>query len=87
MRFILCTLVCLCSGLVFASEMSDPFGTEAMLPPKPALHIGGAVGDPCEAVSLDHALNLLEVVNLALCNNPKTREVWANSRFQAEQRG
>jgi TolC family type I secretion outer membrane protein len=80
-------LLVLSNCQVFASEMSDPFGTEAILPLKPALRIGSAVGDPCEAVSLDHALNLLEVVNLALCNNPKTREVWANSRFQAEQVG
>jgi outer membrane protein len=87
MRSILRTLLCLWSSLVFASEMSDPFGTEAMMPLKPALRIDGAVGDPCAAQSLNHALNLLEVVNLALCNNPQTRVVWATSRVQAEQVG
>lgn len=80
-------LLFLWNSLAFASETSDPFGTEAMLPLKPALRIGGAVGDPCEAQPLDHALNLLEVVNLALCNNPQTREVWAISRAQAAQVG
>ena len=84
---VICILLSHWNSLAFASEMSDPFGTEAMVPLKPALRIGGAVGDPCEVLSLDHSLNLLEVVNQALCNNPKTREVWAISRFQAEQVG
>lgn len=80
-------LLCLWSGLAVAGETSDPFSTEAMLPLKPALRLGGAVGDPCEAQSLDHSLNLLEVVNLALCNNPQTHVVWANTRAQAAQIG
>ena len=63
-----------------AAETSDPFGTDATLPPRPALRMGDTAADPCAAQPLDHALNLLEVVNLALCNNPQTREVWANSR-------
>jgi TolC family type I secretion outer membrane protein len=70
-----------------AGETSDPFGTEGMLPLKPALRLGGAVGDPCESQSLDHMLNLLEVVNLALCNNPQTHVAWANSLVQAAQIG
>ena len=70
-----------------AGEMSDPFGTEAALPLKPALRLGGAVGDPCAGAMPAGALGLLEVVNLALCNNPQTREVWASSRAQAAQIG
>jgi outer membrane protein len=69
------------------AETSDPFGTDAMLPPRPALHIGGATADPCAAQPLDHALNLQQVVNLALCNNPQTRVAWANSLIQAAQVG
>jgi outer membrane protein len=84
---VICALFCPWSGSVIAGETSDPFGTDSMLPPKPALRLSGAVGDPCEMKSLDHALNLLEVVNLALCNNPQTREVWANSRVFAAQLG
>jgi TolC family type I secretion outer membrane protein len=71
----------------FARETSDPFGTDSMLPPRPALRIEGAGGDPCAAQPLDHALNLQEVVNLALCNNPQTHVVWANSLAQAAQVG
>jgi len=70
-----------------AGEISDPFGTEAALPLKPALRLGGAVGDPCAGVMPVGALGLLEVVNLALCNNPQTREAWASSRAQAAQVG
>ena len=81
-----CALLCLCS-LALAAEASDPFGTEAALPLKPALRLGGAVGDPCAAAMPDGALNLLEVVNLALCNNPQTREVWASAQAQAAQVG
>jgi outer membrane protein TolC len=36
---------------------------------------------------LNGSLNLLEVVNLALCNNPQTREAWASARVQAAQVG
>jgi outer membrane protein len=70
-----------------ARETSDPFGTDSSMPPKPALRIEGAAGDPCSAQPIDHALNLAEVVNLALCNNPQTHVAWANSLAQAAQVG
>jgi len=82
-----CALLCLWSSLALAEGTSDPFDTEAMLPLKPALRLGGAVGDPCAAAMPTGELNLPEVVNLALCNNPQTREVWASSRIQAAQVG
>lgn len=86
-RSLLTALLCLWSSLALPQETSDPFGTETALPLKPALRLGGAVGDPCMAAAPDNALGLLEVVNLALCNNPQTREVWASSRAQAAQFG
>jgi len=70
-----------------AASISDPFDTGSLIPPKPALHLSNVTGDPCAPQPLDHALNLLEVVNLALCNNPQTRVVWASTRAQAEQVG
>ena len=70
-----------------AASISDPFDTEALLPPKPALHWSETTVDPCTAQPLDHSLNLLEVVNFVLCNNPQTRVVWASTRAQAEQVG
>ena len=80
-------LLFLWSSFAFAGNISDPFDTEELLPPKPALRLGGSVGDPCAEAMPKHALNLLEVVNLALCNNPQTREMWANSQVQAAQVG
>ena len=80
-------LLVLSNSHAIARETSDPFGTDSALPPRPALRVEGAVGDPCAAQPFDHALNLLEVVNLALCNNPQTHVAWANSRVQAAQVG
>lgn len=67
------------SGTVVAAEPPDPFSTEAALHHQPR--------GSCEKVQPGHALDLSAVVNIALCNNPQTREVWANSRAQAAQLG
>lgn len=83
---VLCLLLCLWSGIAACAE-PDPFDTEAGVPLRPALHLGGAVGDPCANAIPQGTLSLPDVVNLALCNNPQTREVWASSRVQAAQLG
>lgn len=75
------TLLCFCSSLACAAENSDPFNTDAMLPSRPALYPGGS--DPCTQPLSKAPLNLADVVNLALCNNPQTRIAWASSRVQA----
>lgn len=85
-RSALPALLCLWSSIA-ACAQPDPLGTETSLPLKPALRLGGAVGDPCAEARPHDELNLFEVVNLALCNNPQTREVWASSRAQAAQVG
>jgi len=41
--------------------------------------------EPCQAVAETAALSLSDVVELALCANPQTREVWANARYQEAQ--
>ncbi len=82
-----CALLCLWSVSALAETTRDPFDTEALLPLKPALRLGGAVGDPCADAMPAGALDLPEVVNLALCSNPQTREVWASARVQAAQVG
>ena len=79
-------LVLMCCH-AFARETSDPFDTGSAAPSRPALRVDGTVADPCAAQPLDHPLNLLEVVNLALCNNPQTRVAWASSLVQAAQVG
>ena len=87
MRALFCLLICLWQGFALAGETSDPFDTGSLLPPKPALRSNGVAGDPCTPQPLDHPLNLTEVVNLALCNNPQTRVAWANSLVEAAQVG
>lgn len=69
-----CTLT-LSTG--YAHETSDPFGTR--LPEES--------GYSCEEININRTLDLAGVVNGVLCNNPQTREVWANSRAQAAQTG
>lgn len=66
-----------------AAETSDPFSTTDKFTAKPAL----AGGAPCADALPTAGLDLAAVVNIALCNNPQTREVWANSRAQAAQVG
>ncbi|MBS1191628.1 MAG: Outer rane efflux protein [Rhodocyclaceae bacterium] len=66
------------------AEISDPFATEAMAPPRPSPALAGRQGgSPCAAALPATALTAIDAVDLALCNNPQTREVWANARAQA----
>lgn len=41
--------------------------------------------EPCRAVAESEELGLADVVELALCGNPQTREVWASARYQEAQ--
>ncbi len=76
-------LLCVCAGYACAAESADPFSTEARQARRPALQNG----EPCADARPDRPLDLFGVVNSALCNNPQTREAWANSRAQAAQVG
>ena len=79
-------LVVLGNGLTISAAHSDPLGTAAM-PRKSASSQHGVAAEPCAAQSPDHPLDLPEVVDFALCNNPQTHEVWANTRAQEAQVG
>lgn len=67
----------------------DPFSTGAATPPRPALHGSGTEygARPCQLPRSGVPLEVIEAVDLALCNNPQTREIWANARAQAAQFG
>jgi outer membrane protein len=80
---LICTLSC--SGWAAAQDTSDPFSTENKLTRRPALLM--TEPNPCADTKADHPLDLSAVVNIALCNNPQTREMWASSRAQAAQIG
>jgi TolC family type I secretion outer membrane protein len=69
------------SGDVFSTlELTSPSVAGSMLP-------GDDGQEPCSIVHADGPLGLADVVERALCNNPLTREAWANARFQAAQVG
>ena len=62
----------------------DPFGTEAMAPTPPRLSLPAEASfAPCQAPKPDAIYGVIEVVDLALCQNPKTHELWASARNQA----
>ena len=63
---------------------TDPFGTLEAVPPMAGLHAAPA---PCQPADLARPLDLAVVVDLALCNNPLTRQGWASARVQAAQVG
>lgn len=47
----------------------------------------GSSNLPCQALPADGAYGVLEVIDLALCKNPRTRELWSVARVQAAQVG
>ncbi len=66
----------------------DPLGTAEITPPPPSPQSAGRQVDaPCQRALPQSAISAIDAVDLALCNNPKTREVWANARAQAAQVG
>jgi outer membrane protein TolC len=78
------------SNLTFAEESiwyksNDPLKTEAFTPP--AIPDGYLERPSCSATNYEAALTLADVAEAALCNNPQTREAYANARVQAAQVG
>jgi outer membrane protein len=63
----------------------DPLKTEAFTPP--AIPDGYLDGNACNTIVNNGALTLADVAEAALCNNPQTREAYANARVQAAQVG
>ena len=87
-RSVLLTLTALASTIAaeaMAFGLVDPFSTEAITPPHPVLFPSSYA--PCQALPAGTTYGVLEVVDLALCQNPKTHESWANTRVQAAQVG
>lgn len=78
------------SNFLFADESiwyksNDPLKTEAFTPP--AIPDGYLERPRCTATNYEAALTLADVAEAALCNNPLTREAYANARVQAAQVG
>ncbi|MBE7422909.1 MAG: TolC family protein [Zoogloeaceae bacterium] len=66
------------------AQAADPFGALEAVPPIAGLQ---AAPVPCQSADLAKALDLAEAVDLALCNNPQTRQAWGAARVQAAQVG
>lgn len=63
----------------------DPFSTDQMLQRGRLDQVVNV--DQCNKQKIINPLSLADVVDLALCNNPQTRALWANARAQAAQVG
>ena len=62
----------------------DPFNTTSQLPPRPQLASSADSSfSPCQALTANSILGVIDVVDQALCRNPKTVELWASARNQA----
>lgn len=71
-----------------AREGFDPFDTETQIQPPPGFASDTEGGyQPCRQGKELAPLAVADVVDAALCANPRTREVWANARVQAAQVG
>lgn len=85
MRFLPCFfLLTVAFSRAWGGGLADPFDTEAMTPLKPSPRLAARIGEaPCATNLPATALTAVDAVDLALCNNPQTREVWASARAQA----
>lgn len=81
-------LMVVCSAAV--AQTADPFSTRDLAASSQAGSLRQPVlASPCklEPIGKESSLSLPEIVERALCNNPQTREAWANARYQAAQVG
>jgi len=87
MRIFPVFLLLTATGTALAAGI-DPFNTAGITPPMPSPQIAGRQGDvPCAREIPGTPLSAIDAVDLTLCNNPQTREVWAAARVQAAQVG
>ena len=87
MRFFHVFLLLTATGTALSAGI-DPFDTAGITPPIPSPQVAGRQADvPCAREIPGTPLSAIDAVDLALCNNPQTREVWAAARAQAAQVG
>jgi TolC family type I secretion outer membrane protein len=83
LSFGIAAIALLLSPEIRALGSIDPFDTAAATPPRPALHGPENNAQLCEPPRSGQTIGVIDSVDLALCNNPLTREIWANARAQA----
>lgn len=88
MMVALCSTQAIAAGSVWYSD-GDPLSTSLELPPA-VYGIGFKSELPeqsCAGIDLNKPLTLADVTEAALCNNPQTRESYANAKVLAAQLG
>jgi outer membrane protein len=81
-------LLILCTAVLAGTARGDPFDvwrTEEAVPATAAGALAGVYG--CVFGEVGQPLTLVEAVERALCNHPKTRQAWADIRGQAAALG
>ena len=82
-------LLALTPAAALGQRPADPFDTRKQLPAAPSSFWSGPAGpSPCpDAAAMPDTLRLVEAIDLALCNNPRTRQSWAIARQAAAEVG
>lgn len=87
LRFItlVALLTMLCSQSVASEALSnDPFNIAIITPPRPKLALSvNSDFTHCQLLSDTALIGVIDVLDQALCRNPKTSEFWASARYQA----
>lgn len=92
-RFLILSLLLLLSSRAtaesgFPAYPEDPLGTHDAVSTTPARSADQVGSDPCAKERTSKLRwTLIDVIEQALCHNPKTREAWANARQMASQLG
>jgi outer membrane protein len=98
LRLAIYALALLCPICVFSSDLNpisavdelysgmDPFATRDDVSASPAKNISpDSSKQPCQFSASGKPLNLADVVERSLCNNPQTRQTWANVKARAAE--
>ena len=70
-----------------SADRTDPFGTQKLRPPAASSFWKGPASACSPTPTVPDPLRLQDAVDLALCNNPQTRESWANAKATAAALG
>jgi outer membrane protein len=74
-------------GVAQAADRADPLGTARLRPSAPSQFWDGTASVCPAAPAVPDPVRLADAVDLALCNNPLTRESWANAKASAAALG
>lgn len=69
------------------ADYDDPFGTSKLRPATPSTFWSGPSTACASSVRVPDPLRLADAIDIALCNNPQTRQSWANAKAAAAQVG